>query len=819
MAICDGSEIALSANALSPAGTRWRRFFSALRLWAWYPRHGELELRREDLVQPALEHVEHASSFSSATAVVDHKRPARNSAEAGEPEPPNTTSCPLGTFASQLFLAAVSNANDPSVTDFLTDPNSFFLAWQAVEAQQQHGDPGQATSAAQVLVLEGVKAADSSKERPGRHAKNEGASTTSESPPSSSSPSSLVDTLLTRFPEDKSLIPWAPLFRALAAPIVDILELRDHDAASSAPDSAFDEQLQQTTLATAIFSGYLCPEVEYASAIFSGYLCPEVELAALGGEISQQERAELQNSHHHHVPANRRYGAGGAEESESVTELFGNADYASRGAKLCARAKAIANDVQDDEIGDVGRSNVVPEQKTATDAKTQPVASPSVAAPSAQTLLLDWMEQIGDVRNLVSRSAAFSTGNERNDAAHEEQRHRTRPTGAGQPVLPAASSLQNTPYCYAASDFLVDHEKKSSLSGSTPTRDRHSEAVEVSDNESPDEGSFAFEFSETMRQRWSAGVATRREERDKEAEGGGKATTTPLIPQGPAVDSGVLPCEAQFFLESVRDQNCNVIVETGIFQGSSTEYWCQYFEGAGENPQRGRVFAIDRALPAGRTPDSYCTKVVEDDGARSASSRETTQTAHIHQIQSQPNLLRIFEGDAFDLVPMLLAQLQQQNRQVFGMDEEVGDHGDRREKSVQNIQEHPLQNRVCLFLDGPKGAVAVRWAEELFVRFANLIKIIGFHDMHAEVKTENYFVEEARMREILSDDSPPPARTGTKDITTSESPSPTSTSASSPPQPHKNLARLRLEKSRHPTRFTEDGPGNHVVGIMYPAEK
>eukprot|EP00392_Amoebophrya_sp_AT5.2_P015591 g15804.t1 len=190
-----------------------------------------------------------------------------------------------------------------------------------------------------------------------------------------------------------------------------------------------------------------------------------------------------------------------------------------------------------------------------------------------------------------------------------------------------------------------------------------------------------------------------------------------FIPAGPTVDSGILPCEANFFLKHAKGAGCSVIVETGVFHGSSTEFWCHY--AATAEPQL-RVFAIDRALP--RPAETYCVKFREDN----------------------PGGVQLLEGDAYELLPRVLDQLPNE--------------------------------AVCLFIDGPKGAVAVRWAEALLEEYENTVKLIGFHDMHAEAKTTDYHLADLE----------------------------------------RNLARVRLERSKYKTAFTEDGWGNHVVGVMWP---
>lgn len=201
--------------------------------------------------------------------------------------------------------------------------------------------------------------------------------------------------------------------------------------------------------------------------------------------------------------------------------------------------------------------------------------------------------------------------------------------------------------------------------------------------------------------------------------------TQQLIFSGPHVENGILPCEARFFLHHVELAQCDTILESGINNGGSTEYLCHY---AALRRGNVTVLSVDRQLlfPAERLCERY----------RRGGYRQGTT------LGIQQDFLRVFEGDSFRIIPELLEAEEKKGR------------------------------KTCLFLDGPKGQAAVRWAEELIDSYG--ILLVGFHDMHEEVRTVGYGAD------------------------------------------GRNLARVRLERNRLglPTVFSEDGPRNNGLGIL-----
>ncbi len=219
-----------------------------------------------------------------------------------------------------------------------------------------------------------------------------------------------------------------------------------------------------------------------------------------------------------------------------------------------------------------------------------------------------------------------------------------------------------------------------------------------------------------------------------------------LIPQGPNTDSGVLPCEASYFLNLAEQKKCQVLIESGVRNGQSTAYWCHWIK----NGEDRRVFSVDRDSLDHLETNSFC-----------------------------PNHQFLPGRDGMAAIPELVRGL-----------------------AKKGSEEDPA--RICLFIDGPKGQVAVRWIEQLVSEAVEgklgpvSLPLIGFHDMHAEVRTRGYHRGE-------TDHDNPKAQGQVKAA------------------PLENLARTRLKNVVRPDSrlwghyrvlFSEESTENNGVGVL-----
>ncbi|CAD7952861.1 unnamed protein product [Amoebophrya sp. A25] len=679
----------------------WRRVLAALRLWAWYPRHGELELRREDLVDPAMRYAtsQLGSTRTPRSEQENHTSDSQDHEDVLEVVAP--VECPIGSLGLQFFLAAVSGDGDPAVRDFLHEREGFFATWQAIE-QQERLDAS-APAVANIHIGDGL---DVKEELQAQHDRNVGTSAGS-AVRIVYRKDSLVARLFKNYPE----VAWSPLFEALQSSIVESFQENFRTSDS------FDEH----TLAANLMKDYFC-------------------------RVVGARRREL-----HVVVVN----SGGGPDQDNVEKLGTHCQH------------FIAPDLgESDETEDRARGSTRNVDALGRSTSTNKDLVLIRDKPLGPDLLADWMHVIGD-----------------GEALERESRQTRNPFN----------------YCYSDENL-----EQVGVEGADATQ-------------KADPHSFKY-------QKWKK-ARPEGESHDEQ-----QLPPQSLIPEGPAVDSGILPCEAQFFLHHAQEAGCPVIVESGVFQGSSTEYWCQYAERFFP-PGVGRVISVDRQFLRAR--ETFCTTrrqssvrfiddMIPDPEAKvDQQDEKVKKNLHLedHNLDSgghggNPSPLTMLEGDAFELLPLILGQLtakrleflnaeasssslssgQAERRQAVSIWKEL-DFTEvsyfalsRRQSTTctgnQSIAGAPVEGRVevrdstkpsiCLFLDGPKGGVAVRWGEELLERFA-AIAFIGYHDMHSEAKTADYYLHgDAR-----------------------------------------NLARIRLEKSKHKTLFTEDGPGNHVVGIMF----
>lgn len=225
-----------------------------------------------------------------------------------------------------------------------------------------------------------------------------------------------------------------------------------------------------------------------------------------------------------------------------------------------------------------------------------------------------------------------------------------------------------------------------------------------------------------------------------------------FIKSGPHLRGGILPVEANFFLDAVERSQCNIIIESGVNFGGSTTYWCDYLISKRQinNTNATKSYALytmDREATL-NTDENFCS--LSSDG-----------------------YFQFLQGDAFNLIPRLLNKIV----------------------STQDYLADDDDDRICLFLDGPKGRVAVRFAEQLLRmnsnRYRSMIKLIGIHDVHADVRTHDY------------------SSTMEKDLITHND----------LVVPPRNLARFRMERSGFHTQFSPEFFGeerNHVIGILFP---